>query len=310
VTRDSHTHGDESERTGALNRRRFLRGATVAAAGVAGLTAATGTAAAGSSAENADAPGDYPRVTTRDHFDDDADLVDGETGFSYQLGGDTSALGDETLTLFVHGWQNSEEDAMDSAYECQLALEENGYGADAAAYSWDSDVGDSLDLGWADAKEIAEKNGPKLANFVTDWNAETGQDVRLICHSLGARVAVFALESLEDDFGASDAVASVTLVGGAVADDAVSLDAGWFDSEYGDHIEYATEQCDNFHDDDDPILEYVFETREWEDAAGEKGCAGPEPNNYTDFDVTDEVDAHGDYYKRDVGIVDQIVAQW
>jgi len=275
-----------------------------------GVAATTGTAAAGSSAENADAPGDYPRVTTRGHYDDDANLTGGETGFSYQLGGDTAALGDDTLTLFVHGWQNSEEDAMDSAYECQLALEDNGYGADVAAYSWDSDQGDSLDLGWADAKDIAEGNGPKLANFVTDWNAQTGQDVRLICHSLGARVAVFALESLEDDFGAADAVTSVTLVGGAIEEDDVSTDAGWFDSEYGDHIEYATAQFDNFYADDDEILEYVYETREFEDAVGEKGCDGPQPNNYTDFDVTAEVDAHGDYYKRDVGIVDQIVAQW
>ena len=282
----------------------------MAAVGVAGVAATTGTAAAGSSAENADAPSDYPRVSTRDHFDDDADLINGETAYSYQLDGDFAGIGDETLTLFVHGWNNGDQDALDSAYECQLALEGNGYGADVAAYSWDSDQGDSLDIGWSDGKAIAEENGTELANFVTDWNANVGTPVRLICHSLGARVAMFAMESLEDDFGAANAVDSVTLIGGAVADDSVSLDAGWFDAEYGDHFEYAAGKVDNFHDDGDPVLEYVFETREWEDAVGEKGCSGPEPSNYTDFDVTDAVDAHGDYYKRDVGIVDQIVAQW
>ena len=275
-----------------------------------GFVSASGTAAAGSSASHADAPSDYPRVTTRDHFDDDANLADGETALSYQRAGDFADIGDETLTLFVHGWMNDDQDALDGAYECQLALEANGYGGDTAAFSWDSDQGDSLDLGWADAKDIAEKNGPKLANFITDWNANVGTDVRLVAHSLGARVTVFAMESLETDFGAADAVTSATLLGGAVEEDDVSLDAGWFDTEYGDHIEYAAEQFDNFHDDGDPILEYVYETREWEDAVGEKGCDGPKPDNYTDFDVTDQVDAHSDYYKRDVGVADQIVAQW
>lgn len=282
----------------------------MAVVGTMGVVSASGTAAAGSSTSNADAPSNYPRVSTRGHYDDDVNLASGETPYSYQLAGDFTGIGDETLTLFVHGWMNSASDALDGAYECQLALERNGYGGDTAAFSWDSDQGGSLDLGWADAKEIAEKNGRKLANFVTDWNANTGQDVRLIAHSLGARVTIFAMESLENDFGAADAVTSATLLGGAVEEDDVSLDAGWFDSEYGDHIEYAAGQFDNFHDDGDPILEYVYETREWEDAVGEKGCDGPEPNNYTDFDVTAEVDAHGDYYKRDVGVVDQIVAQW
>ncbi|WP_136717420.1 alpha/beta fold hydrolase [Halorientalis salina] len=296
---------DAEETRTAVSRRTFLRGAATAVVGAGGVTALSGPAAAKSDSENAEAPDGYPRVSTRDHFDDNGSLVGGNTDQNYDVEGD---LGSGELLLFVHGWNNDDanDDDVNSAYECQLALEQNGYGGNVAAYSWDSDKGDSWDLGWSTAKDIAEKNGPKLANFVTDRSGP----VRLVGHSLGARVAIFALQSLEDDFGAADAVESVTLVGGAIARDAPSLDAGWFDSEYGDHIEYATRQFDNFYADDDEVLEYVFETREFEDAVGEKGIDGPAPDNYTDVDVTAGIDAHGDYYKRDVGCVPQIVGQF
>lgn len=39
----------------------------------------------------------------------------------------------------------------------------------------------------------------------------------------------------------------------------------------------------------------IYETREFEDAAGEKGCDGPEPSNYTDHDVGSIVPTHYDY---------------
>lgn len=303
MTRHRHTW---EGRTGSgqaprTDRRGFLRGASAAVVGAVGLTALPGSVAA------TDAPADYPRISTRDHFDDDAELINGETAESYDREGDWSALGDDTLALFVHGWRASESDALDGAYEAQQALEENGYDGDVAAYSWDADEGDSIDLGWTDAKEIAERNGQKLANAVTDWNDDEGTDVRLIAHSLGARVTVATMESLEADFDAEDAITSATLLGGAIEEDDPSLDAGWWDEEYGDHIEFACEQFDNFYNDDDPVLEYVYETREFEDAVGEKGIDGPAPDNYTDFDVTDTVDGHGDYYKRDVGCMDQVV---
>ena len=300
-----------------LGRRAVLKTMTTAAVGTVTLGAATGTAAAGDlvdgEGEKAEAPDDYPRVSTRDHFDDDAHLINGESPWSYDVEGSwPGSWGEDTLTLFVHGWRNddAEDQDIDGGYECQLALEENGYTGDTAVFTWDSDKGDSLDLGWADAKDIAERNGKKLANFTQWYTNEYGVDVRWIGHSLGARVIVFALESLDDDYGMENVVKSVSLLGGAVEEDDVSTDAGWFDSEYGDHIEVAAEQCDNFYADDDEVLEYIYETREFEDAVGEKGCDGPQPSNYTDVDVNDIVPTHYDYYVREYGCIPQVVAQW
>lgn len=300
-----------------FSRRSVLRRGAATVVGVAGLGSATGQVHAGDlvdgEGEKAEAPEDYQRVSTRDHFDDDANLVNGETPESYDVEGSLpSSWGDDTLTLFIHGFMSSDEDDddIDSGYECQLALEENGYDGDAAVFTWDSDKGDSIDLGWADAKDIAQKNGRKLANFTQTFVTENDTDVRWIAHSLGARVVLFALKSLEEEYDEPDIVTSVSLLGGAVEEDDVSLDAGWFDSEYGEYIEFAAQQCDNFYKDDDEVLEYIYETREWEDAAGEKGCDGPEPNNYTDYDVADIVPTHYDYFVREFGCIPQVVDKW
>lgn len=309
------TNGDR--RSTGLGRRSFMRRGTVTAVGAAALVGTTGTTAAGGLVDGegtkAEAPDDFPRVSTRDHFDGDANLINGESAWSYDVEGSwPESWGEDTLTLLIHGFKSSDGDDsdIDSGYECQLGLEKNGYTGDTAVFTWDSDEGGSLDLGWSAAKDIAEGNGRKLANFTQWYTAAYDVDVRWVAHSLGARVVLFALKSLTEDYNRANAVKSVSLLGGAVADDSVSLDAGWFDTEYGQYIEYATEQCDNFYKDDDGVLEYIFETREWEDAAGEKGCAGPEPANYTDYDVADIVPTHYDYYVRNYGCLPQVVEKW
>ena len=296
--------GGTGRGAGHVERRGFLRGfAAAATVGVTGL-ATVGTAGA------ADVTDDYPRVSTRDHFDDDADLTDGETAHSYDVEGDWSAIGDDTLTVWVHGWRTDAQEAVEGAEEAQSALEANGYGGDVVAYSWDADKGDSLDLGWADAKDIADGNGEKLANFLTDWSADHDTPVRVVAHSLGARVTVDTCRSLQDDFEEPDALTSATLLGGAIEDDDPSLDAGWFDDEYGPSIEYAVGEFDNFYSGDDPVLRYIFNTREFEDAVGEVGIEGPAPDNYEDHDVTDRVDGHSGYYQRADGVMDRVLAEW
>ncbi|WP_128477481.1 DUF726 domain-containing protein [Halorussus pelagicus] len=291
--------------TTGTSRRGFLKATTTAAVGAAGLSAVGGTAVADSPTTAATAPSDYPRISTRDHFDNSANLVSGETTDSYDRNGDWSALGDAPLTLFVHGWDVSEQGALDAAYECQLALEGNGYANDVAAFSWDADKGSSWDGGWSDAKTIAEKNGEKLANFVTDWNADTGRDIRLIGHSLGARVSAETLVSLLADFGASDAVTSVSLVGGAIDDQSVAQSGA-----YADAVRDGTMELHNYYSTNDGVLGNIYQTREFDTAVGEEGLDGTPVANYTDHDVSSVVSAHSDYYKRDVGCVPQIVAEF
>lgn len=311
---DNHA-GKKFTENDTTDRRTVLRATAGAIAGGTLLGLGSGSAAAGGKgcgAENAAAPSDFPRVSTRDHFDEDANLINGETEWSYDVEGSWPNWGEQELTLFVHGWRSddSEDEPIDAGQECRNALQAEGYGGSTAVYSWDSDKGDSLDIGWSSAKDISRRNGKKLANFLQWYAGEYDVNVRLIAHSMGARVVAWALETLDDAYGASNLLSSVTLVGGALEKDSPSMDAGWLDEEFGDHIEFATEQFDNFHSHDDDVLNDIYRVRETEEAVGEVGIQYTAPSNYTDFDVTSQIDCHRNYYKKDEGIVGQVVAQW
>lgn len=303
-THDSlESEGNDNEQR-QLGRRQFLRGTTATVVGVAGLSAISGTVAA-----NATAPSDYPRISTRDHFNDDGDLINGESTFSYDIAGDWSGYNSgEEIAVFVHGWRSSDEsdEGIDAAYTAQLALEQNGYDEFNAVFTWDSDKGDSWwDLGWTDAKEIARDNGEKLANFVTDWNDQVGTPVRIIAHSLGALVTVETLESVVEDFGRTDQVTSVSLLGGAIDNDAPARG-----DDYGRFVRDATAEFDNFYSDRDEVLDTVYELRELDTAVGEEGLEGQPVSNYEDHDVTSLVADHGDYYKPDVGCMGLVVEEF
>jgi len=311
----SYDESKVSEAVTEMDRRTLLRTASATAVGGAGLAATTGSAAGGSltsgDCPKADASSDFERVSTRDHFDSDANLINGETEWSYDVEGNWDQWGDD-LALFIHGWQSSDEDDedIDHGYECQLSLEQEGWGGETAVYTWDSDKGGGTDQGWGEAKAIAKENGRKLANF-TQWYAnEHNANVRWIAHSLGAEVVLFACQSLDEDYGYENQVKSCSYIGGAVSEDDVSLDAGLWDKEWGDHLEFACEQFDNFHKTDDSVLDDIYQNWEWDEAVGESGCDGPEPSNYTDYDVTNIVSTHYDYATRDCGCITQVVDKW
>lgn len=313
--------GTQRESTQSTTRRRVLRGAAAGAAALTGVTASAGTAVAGDWTEDsppaADAPADYPRVSAREHFDDDANLINGETTYSYDTAGDWGKYhspGDE-LCIFVHGWNVDEQGAMDTAYEAELAMAQNGYdwGVFNVLFTWDSDKGDSPDMGWSDAREIARDTGEKLANFIQSWDATHDVPIRLIGHSLGGSVVCEAVESLYVDhadlFGTSspplNVVDNVAFLGAAVDDQAVSTDG-----EYGEALYHSVVEVNNYVNNDDQVLDDVYETREWTPAIGEEGADAPEPDNYFDRNVSDIVDLHGDYYRRDVGCMGEVVSRF
>ena len=77
-----------------------------------------------------------------------------------------------------------------------MSLENNTYtNISLVGFSWPSDTA------WIGAKFIAKENGPKLADFILGLKKmckEDGKDVkiRLVGHSLGARVILSSLDSL------------------------------------------------------------------------------------------------------------------
>jgi hypothetical protein len=294
-----------------MRRRTFIRRA-VATGTLA--TLGTGTATAGGKGggnDDLDAPQDFPGVSTRDHFGINwyggVELLEGEQSYDYRGDWEQYDDGDELL-LFVHGWQadDDEDDDIDGGYTAAQALAEQGYDGTAAVYTWDADKGTGIDQGWYEAEAIARRNGPKLANFVTDWNAADGRPVRIVAHSLGAQVVCSTMEDLRS-WGEEDAVQDVVLLGGAADDDDCALDGDW-----GPGLEYAAESVLNCYKTDDSVLEWAYSLGEWNTAVGEEGVEGTAPDNWTGVDVTDDVPDHYSYpeLKEDGGCMDVVVDNW
>lgn len=288
------------------SRRRFLAGAAGAVAGVAGLS---GTASA-FEGDDGDIEGaaDYPRATTRGHFDISwwyGDyLTDGHTAFDYDTAGTVPGLdgtSPDEVVVAVHGWRVEPDEAPDHFATVETSLGRNGYDHPVVGFSWDSDT--DLDDWWP-ATDIAERNGPKLAHFTADYAAENpGTTIRYTGHSLGARVVLEAIKAL-NSWGLRDVVSSATLLGGAADNDSVAVDG-----EYGDDIGAAVGQFDNFWKSDDDVLNWAYSTAEFDGAVGEEGADGAPPGNYEDHNV-DFVPDHFSYHEPGDGCVPQVVAEW
>lgn len=77
-----------------------------------------------------------------------------------------------------------------------MSLENSSYSIPLIGLSWDSN------RDWNEAKIIAKENGPKLANFIIDYidtcknQHNKNTEIRLMSHSLGARVLLSTLDNL------------------------------------------------------------------------------------------------------------------
>jgi esterase/lipase superfamily enzyme len=286
------------------SRRRFLTTTGVAGLGVAGLG---GTAAAGGKGEGGKtAPSDFPRVTTRGHFDitwyGSVVLEDGYSETDYDTAGDFSGVfGEEELLVFAHGWLNDDQGGLDTCYTGVTNLGLEGYEYPGIGFSYDSDT---WVTSWWAATEIAERNGRKLAAFTRDLREQyPDTTVRYVAHSLGARVVLEAVKTL-DAWGLRDALGSVSLLGGAADNDSVAIDG-----EYGPAIERSVGAVSNFWKSDDSVLNGLYTTAEFDSAVGEEGCEGTPPANYEDVNV-DYVPDHYSYYYEESGCLDEVVPRF
>ncbi|WP_435154340.1 esterase/lipase family protein [Haladaptatus sp. DFWS20] len=288
-----------------VSRRTVLRGTATAAVGLAGVA---GTAA-GFEGDDGDivGPADFPRATTRGHFDIHwwygDQLTDGHTATDYSTVGDVPGYGSanpEEVMISVHGWLVEKDVAPDHFQTVKTSLRNNGYDHPVIGFSYDSDT--SVDNWWP-ATDIAERNGAKLANFITDYRAQTGARVRLIGHSLGGRVVPATIKAL-NSWEYRDYVESATLLGAAADNDSVAVDG-----EYGDDIANVVGSLDNFWKDGDNVLNWAYSTGEFDSAVGEEGCEGTPLANYTDHNV-DYVPDHFSYQEPGDGCMSEVVAQF
>ncbi|MCO8268388.1 hypothetical protein ACOZ4B_15550 [Haloferax prahovense] len=285
------------------HRRQFLATTAAALSGLAAL--GSGPAAAAS----------VPHVSTRDHFDDDGSLASGHTARGYVTSGDVPGVDAgcaSDLTVFVHGWDKDGDDpeaaALDKIALADAELSAAGYGGTVVGYTWDNDKGGGWDYGWAESQDIAQANGRKLAQFAVDLKAACpGATLRFASHSLGAQVVFSALRTLDGRSDWTDPgheVATVHPFGAATDNEVPGKEEGRATYEA---IRDRTGHVHNYYNEADDVLQWVYNTIEFDQALGETGLEDGDtpPANYTDHDVESQVgDDHSNYLNT---IADDIV---
>lgn len=233
-------------------------------------------------------------VSTRgDFWLSSGDLIFGHSSTSYDphiIEIAPTCIPDREIVIYVHGWNADEQDALDQFNIVQASLESLGYRQPIIGFSWDSDTiftgfnpfnwFDAWDWrdDWQTAKEIAQKNGLKLAKLILDLKRSCAiADINLVGHSLGASVILNALDRLHYDprlslWNANDRnykVDTVHLLGAAVNPSAISITQG-----FGNAIRNEADEFHNKYSVQDDVLEEDYRTTERHIALGEEGAVG------------------------------------
>lgn len=268
-----------------------------------------------------------PIISTRGHTEEcdtplcgDPVIILGQhTTTDYDTTGDIPGLEvgsctDEIVT-YVHGFNNDVDDAIENFNLSKTSLGISSYEYPLVGFSWDSDPGK---LDWYDAEIIAELNGPKLGAFVKQFKDSCPDTkVRLIGHSLGARVILTAIQDLYDT-NWNNKISSVHLLGAAVDNDVIGKD-----HDFGVAIENMVGEFHNKFNIEDDVLQYLYPEDEDKAALGETGAEDwiVLPVNYYQEDVTQEVgDDHSGYNRHSTdpdaidpegdGVMDNVVYDW
>jgi hypothetical protein len=209
-----------------------------------------------------------PLVSTRNHFSlQDGHLIAGHTALdsakSNIPGLQSGTICPPEITMYIHGVWADPQQAVEQTSRTNISLNYDNYRIPIIGFTWDSNTAqDSQGQGWSVAKQIADKNGPKLANFLLNYltlcNTENHQNtqIRIIAHSLGARVLLAALVYLNNNQTWNSEhlkIKSVNLLGAAVDQDSPSIT-----NQFGRAIKNTVEKFYNLYDIYDDLLSAAY----------------------------------------------------
>lgn len=242
--------------------------------------------------------------------------------------------------IYIHGIWTDREAAIEQAQRIDLSLP-IGEKIPLFVFLWEGTTSLSP-FGWDRAKSNADSAGHELARLISESRSACPSDkIRLIAHSLGSRVILSALESLDNNsrwklerFN----ITSVHLMGAAVDDEKISknpidIDHGLFDDGkvYGNAIERNVVKFYNLFNPEDDMLERLDQIEgqreiqpefyprfEIDDALGSKGIQQASidevdiPTNYEEQNVQNELlpveDADAGYIIEEQGFECDIIS--
>jgi hypothetical protein len=190
------------------------------------------------------------------------------------------------IAIYIHGFNRDSLEAKEEFNRIQTSLLHNNYRIPLVGFSWDSKTD------WPLAKSNAIKNGPKLADVISNFTEICpNRDIRIIAHSLGASVVNSTLISLNENVKWTDKIASVHLLGAAINNSNIT------DSNLTNAIENKVDKFYNLYDpEDDGLTVNQLENRK---PLGLVGALNLDvPSKYNERNVVYEIppfsDADGD----------------
>jgi esterase/lipase superfamily enzyme len=196
------------------------------------------------------------------------------------------------LAIYIHGVWTGQAGAKEQLDRTKLSVNANGYNIPVVGFSWDSNTATNKS-GWAIAKFIANQNGPKLAKFITDFKANCPNDnIRIIAHSLGAKVVESALINLNNNNNqtwkkdSTYNITSIHLIGAAISDKATSKNR-----PFGTAIDNIVKKFYNLYNPEDNSLQGAYIKTENQNPLGLYGPkkGEPFPTNYTERNIMFEI---------------------
>lgn len=240
-------------------------------------------------------------VSTRNHFNRQT----GELSSSHNIAdyeysnlpgfSGNSYRDNNELAIYIHGVWIGQTSAKEQLDRIKLSLNANGYNIPVVGFSWDSNTAINAS-GWAIAKFIANQNGLKLAKFISDFKANCpNSNIRIIAHSLGAKVVESALISL-DNINTTNTqtwkkdsaynITSIHLIGAAISDKSTSKNR-----PFGTAIDNIVQNFYNLYNPEDNLLHGAYVKTENQNPLGLFGLrkGEPFPANYTERNVMLEI---------------------
>jgi esterase/lipase superfamily enzyme len=239
-------------------------------------------------------------VSTRGHytFPIAGELIQGHNKTDYQyyvnniptMQSEIICPKQKEIAIFIHGVWTDETSANEQFNRTAMSLAFNNYTIPLIGFSWNSNTPINRE-GWEVAKAIAENNGPKLAQFISNFkNKCKDTDIRLIAHSLGAVVVNSTLVALSNNQtwnnNNSFNIKSVHLLGATIDRNATASNTA-----FGKAIEDIVDNFYNLRNPEDNMLEYVYRHIENHDALGLLGIQHslPLPRDYSERQVDSEI---------------------
>ncbi len=187
----------------------------------------------------------------------------------------------DKIVIHVHGWRNSRERGTTNAEDVRKAYSQTDYCVSGLIWSSDDT--------WWNAKEVADRTGRKLAEFLVEQYEENPEaSIRLQGHSLGCRVISETVHSLHS-MGEASVVDEVVLLGGAVDCRKVQIEG-----RYGKAFEESVDSVWSFFFKKDIVLRWIgFYERSH--MIGRRKSRGELASNFTEIEF--DAEHHRGYYR-------------